>query len=100
MATMASRATTMFEMGLRQLLAAVPTVASVKRLASLAYATDDMTSDEKIGSAFHLGRRSAISIADEMGRPNRNPRIVAIRRWPSVLGAWASSLASRTPGAR
>ena len=30
-------------------------------LASLAYATEDITSLEKIGSAFHLGRRSVSS---------------------------------------
>ncbi len=86
------------EIGASRLNDTDPAASSVKRLASLAYATDDMTSDEKTGSAFHFGSRSVSSSSDGIGRPNSTRRAPAMRRPHGVEGALASSLAARTPG--
>ena len=45
-------------------------------LASVAYATDDMTSLEKTASAFHFGSRCSISSAEAIGCPRMARRAV------------------------
>ena len=87
------------EMGSNQLKAIVPTPSRVYRLASVAYATDDITSDEKTGSAFHLGRRSISSSSLDKGRPNRMRRARAAAFPRGVLASSAASRALITPGA-
>jgi hypothetical protein len=71
----------------------------VNRLASVAYATDDMTSEEKTGSAFHFGRRSSISDSVASGLPNRARRAANVARPRRVRGSIAVERATTTPGA-
>ena len=47
-----------------------PTASNVNIDASVAYATEDMTSLEKTGNAFQIGRRSPSSASVWSGRPN------------------------------
>ena len=67
--------------------------------ASLAYATDDITSLEKTGSAFSFERRSSLSSAFERGRPRRMCLARAKDLPNAVVGSCAAGLAVRMPGA-
>ena len=87
------------EIGSSQLKTIVPAPSRVNRLASVAYATEDMTSEEKTGNAFHLGSRSTSSSSLERGRPNRMRRPLAAALPSGVLASSASSRALMTPGA-
>jgi hypothetical protein len=85
--------------GTSQAIAIVPAARSVYIAASGPYATDDKASDEKTGSAFHFGSRSARSASDVSGRPNTTPRARASARPSGVSDSSAASFALRTPGA-
>ena len=65
----------------------------------MAYATEDMTSEEKTGNAFHLGSRSTSSSSLESGRPKSARRVRDSARPSGVLASSAASFAVITPGA-
>jgi hypothetical protein len=77
----------------------VPAARSVNRIASVAYATEDMTSLEKTARAFHFGSRSWASSSDDSGRPNSAWRAVARACSSGADGSSAAGLATNTPGA-
>src|SRR6476620_7209119 len=76
-----------------------PAARSVKRIASVAYATDERLSLEKTASAFVFESRSADSSSLASGRPNRTRRVRAAKRPPTLADSPAASLARTTPGA-
>ena len=85
--------------GISQVIAIVPAARSVYIAASGPYATEDKASEEKTGSAFHFGSRSARSASDASGRPNTTPRIRPNAQPSGVVGSSAASFALSTPGA-
>ncbi len=60
---------------MEKLTAATPAVTKASKISSVAYAVDDMASEEKTGRAYFLGRRSCISSAVAIGLPTR-PRLI------------------------
>src|SRR5919204_5514144 len=59
------------EIGTTYPSAAVPSTASTSRICSVAYATDEIASDESTASAVFLFRRSCSSRSEASGRPTR-----------------------------
>src|SRR5579862_6214831 len=83
------------EIGSTSQKAAGPAASRVTMLASVAYATDDITSLEKTARAFHFGSRSLSSSTEARGRPKTTRRPRARRRPHGVVGASAAGWASR-----
>src|SRR5674536_174403 len=84
--------------GMSQANAIVPAARSVYIAASGPYATDDIASEEKTGSAFHFGRRSVISASDASACPNRARRTTNVACPRRVRGSIAAGRATTTPG--
>ena len=57
-------------MGMATCVAAAPASTSTSRISSVAYAVDEMASDEKTASATFFESRSCCSSAVAMGRPS------------------------------
>ncbi len=76
MTTIASRSATAIEIGIRTLSPSArldaPT-AVTNRISSVAYAVDEMASDEKTASAISLGIRWCSWSAMEMRAPDQDP---------------------------
>src|SRR6476659_5280045 len=85
------------EIGTVNQKAPVPTASSVKRMASVAYATDDRLSLEKTASALTFESRSLDSSAFESGRPKASRRARASVSPMEPVGSIAAGLATMTP---
>ena len=69
----ASTSTTAMVMGMTSVNATMPTAGMrIRRISSVAYATEDMLSEEKTASAVGLPSRSCSSRAVASGRPKRS----------------------------
>ena len=77
--------------------AAAPPRIRTRRISSVAYAEDEIASDEKIARAFFLASRSPSSSSLASGRPKKNARMFAMARPVAVVGALAASLAVSWP---
>src|SRR6478609_716434 len=72
--TIARRSATAIEMGMRTFRPSArldAPIAVTNRISSVAYAVEEIASDEKTASAISLGIRWCSWSADEMGRPTR-----------------------------
>ena len=92
-----SRPTIRSEIGIRYENATVPTASSVNMLASVAYATELMTSLLKTASAFHFGSRCSSSSCVDRTRPNTRRRAPKPRRAARRSGSIAAALATIVP---